>query len=194
MYGVVAWYVSVEFCHIHLIAPHQYLRQELNCTSTDEISFKSKCSIISLFLDSSIDFVLGPSFALLFRVASPLVNLVFTCFVEVERVVFINYSSKTGKLATIIYDIVNQNKFLIDGQSISQESQGKLSHTNVLHLPTLLNRSDAMPDGRHWTKHGLVRVLWKSGKLPCGQRSHQLRRRGRRFRILKYVRLWWRRK
>merc|ERR1712160_79977 len=39
---------------------------------------------------------------------------VFTRFVEVGRVVLINYGPETGKLATII-DIVDQNKCLIDG-------------------------------------------------------------------------------
>lgn len=40
--------------------------------------------------------------------------MVFTRFVEVGRVVLINYGPETGKLATII-DIVDQNKCLIDG-------------------------------------------------------------------------------
>jgi large subunit ribosomal protein L14e len=38
----------------------------------------------------------------------------FKRFVEVGRVVLINYGPETGKLATII-DIVDQNKCLIDG-------------------------------------------------------------------------------
>ena len=40
--------------------------------------------------------------------------MVFTRFVEVGRVVLINYGPDSGKLATII-DIVDQNKCLIDG-------------------------------------------------------------------------------
>jgi large subunit ribosomal protein L14e len=40
--------------------------------------------------------------------------MTFTRFVEVGRVVLINYGPETGKLATII-DIVDQNKCLIDG-------------------------------------------------------------------------------
>ena len=39
---------------------------------------------------------------------------VFKRFVEVGRVVLINYGPESGKLATII-DIVDQNKVLIDG-------------------------------------------------------------------------------
>jgi len=40
--------------------------------------------------------------------------MVFTRFVEIGRVVLINYGPESGKLATII-DIVDQNKCLIDG-------------------------------------------------------------------------------
>mmetsp|Transcript_120835 Transcript_120835/g.169945 ORF Transcript_120835/g.169945 Transcript_120835/m.169945 type:complete len:135 (-) Transcript_120835:30-434(-) len=40
--------------------------------------------------------------------------MVFKRYVEVGRVVLINYGPETGKLATII-DIVDQNKCLIDG-------------------------------------------------------------------------------
>mmetsp|Transcript_21077 Transcript_21077/g.25045 ORF Transcript_21077/g.25045 Transcript_21077/m.25045 type:complete len:135 (+) Transcript_21077:128-532(+) len=40
--------------------------------------------------------------------------MVFTRYVEVGRVVLINYGPEEGKLATII-DIVDQNKCLIDG-------------------------------------------------------------------------------
>jgi len=40
--------------------------------------------------------------------------MVFKRFVEVGRVVLINYGPEAGKLATII-DIVDQNKCLIDG-------------------------------------------------------------------------------
>jgi large subunit ribosomal protein L14e len=40
--------------------------------------------------------------------------MVFKRFVEVGRVVLINYGPDTGKLATII-DVVDQNKCLIDG-------------------------------------------------------------------------------
>lgn len=40
--------------------------------------------------------------------------MVFTRYVEVGRVVLINYGPETGKLATII-DIVDQNKCLVDG-------------------------------------------------------------------------------
>jgi len=40
--------------------------------------------------------------------------MVFTRYVEIGRVVLINYGPETGKLATII-DIVDQNKCLIDG-------------------------------------------------------------------------------
>ena len=40
--------------------------------------------------------------------------MVFKRFVEVGRVVLINYGPESGKLATII-DIVDQNKCLIDG-------------------------------------------------------------------------------
>uniref|UniRef100_A0A7R9ZBB6 Large ribosomal subunit protein eL14 domain-containing protein n=1 Tax=Pseudictyota dubia TaxID=2749911 RepID=A0A7R9ZBB6_9STRA len=40
--------------------------------------------------------------------------MVFTRYVEVGRVVLINYGPEAGKLATII-DIVDQNKCLIDG-------------------------------------------------------------------------------
>mmetsp|Transcript_89163 Transcript_89163/g.123834 ORF Transcript_89163/g.123834 Transcript_89163/m.123834 type:complete len:133 (-) Transcript_89163:49-447(-) len=42
--------------------------------------------------------------------------MVFTRFVEVGRVVLINYGPDNGKLATII-DIVDQNKCLIEGPS-----------------------------------------------------------------------------
>lgn len=41
-------------------------------------------------------------------------KMVFTRYVEVGRVVLINYGPETGKLATII-DIVDQNKCLVDG-------------------------------------------------------------------------------
>merc|ERR1711862_958805 len=40
--------------------------------------------------------------------------MVFKRFVEVGRIVFINYGPEKGSLATII-DIVDQNKCLIDG-------------------------------------------------------------------------------
>lgn len=40
--------------------------------------------------------------------------MVFSRYVEVGRVVLINYGPESGKLATII-DIVDQNKCLIDG-------------------------------------------------------------------------------
>ena len=40
--------------------------------------------------------------------------MVFNRFVEVGRVVYINYGPETGKLATII-DIVDNNKCLIEG-------------------------------------------------------------------------------
>ena len=40
--------------------------------------------------------------------------MTFTRFVEVGRIVLINYGPEAGKLATII-DIVDQNKCLIDG-------------------------------------------------------------------------------
>ena len=40
--------------------------------------------------------------------------MVFNRFVEVGRVVYINYGPETGKLATII-DIVDSNKCLIEG-------------------------------------------------------------------------------
>jgi len=40
--------------------------------------------------------------------------MVFTRYVEVGRIVFINFGPDAGKLATIV-DVVDQNKCLIDG-------------------------------------------------------------------------------
>jgi len=44
----------------------------------------------------------------------------FTRFVQVGRVVLINYGEDAGKLATII-DVVDQNKCLIDGADIKRQ-------------------------------------------------------------------------
>jgi large subunit ribosomal protein L14e len=57
--------------------------------------------------------------------------MVFTRYVEVGRVVLINYGPETGKLATII-DIVDQNKCLIDGpQEITGVSRQVISYTRI---------------------------------------------------------------
>ena len=57
--------------------------------------------------------------------------MVFKRFVEVGRVVLINYGPETGKLATII-DIVDQNKCLIDGPAeITGVSRQVISFTRV---------------------------------------------------------------
>lgn len=57
--------------------------------------------------------------------------MVFTRFVEVGRVVLINYGPESGKLATII-DIVDQNKCLIDGPAeITGVSRQVISFTRV---------------------------------------------------------------
>jgi large subunit ribosomal protein L14e len=57
--------------------------------------------------------------------------MVFTRFVEVGRVVLINYGPESGKLATII-DIVDQNKCLIDGPAeLTGVSRQVISFTRV---------------------------------------------------------------
>lgn len=57
--------------------------------------------------------------------------MVFTRFVEVGRVVLINYGPETGKLATII-DIVDQNKCLIDGPAeITGVSRQVISYKRI---------------------------------------------------------------
>jgi len=58
-------------------------------------------------------------------------KMVFTRFVEVGRVVLINYGPESGKLATII-DIVDQNKCLIDGPAeITGVSRQVISYTRI---------------------------------------------------------------
>mmetsp|Transcript_19302 Transcript_19302/g.47726 ORF Transcript_19302/g.47726 Transcript_19302/m.47726 type:complete len:135 (-) Transcript_19302:3054-3458(-) len=55
----------------------------------------------------------------------------FNRYVEVGRVVLINFGPETGKLATII-DIVDQNKCLIDGpQEITGVSRQVISYTRI---------------------------------------------------------------
>jgi large subunit ribosomal protein L14e len=57
--------------------------------------------------------------------------MVFKRYVEVGRVVLINYGPETGKLATII-DIVDQNKCLIDGPAdITGVSRQVISFTRI---------------------------------------------------------------
>lgn len=58
-------------------------------------------------------------------------KMVFKRYVEVGRVVLINYGPETGKLATII-DIVDQNKCLIDGpQEVTGVSRQVISYTRL---------------------------------------------------------------
>ncbi|KMS64783.1 hypothetical protein BVRB_042710 [Beta vulgaris subsp. vulgaris] len=45
--------------------------------------------------------------------------MVFNKFVEIGRVVFINYGPDYGKLAVII-DVVDQNRALVDGPSVNR--------------------------------------------------------------------------
>ena len=57
--------------------------------------------------------------------------MVFKRYVEVGRVVLINYGPDAGKLATII-DIVDQNKCLIDGpQDITGVSRQVISYKRI---------------------------------------------------------------
>lgn len=57
--------------------------------------------------------------------------MVFKRYVEVGRVVLINYGPETGKLATII-DIVDGNKCLIDGPSeITGVNRQVISYTRI---------------------------------------------------------------
>ena len=57
--------------------------------------------------------------------------MVFKRYVEVGRVVLINYGPETGKLATII-DIVDGNKCLIDGPSeITGVGRQVISYTRI---------------------------------------------------------------
>ena len=48
--------------------------------------------------------------------------MVFTRFVEIGRVVFVNYGPEEGKLAVIV-DVVDINTALIDGPSTGVEKQ-----------------------------------------------------------------------
>ena len=48
--------------------------------------------------------------------------MVFTRFVEIGRVVFINYGPEEGKLAVIV-DIIDINTALVDGPSSGVEKQ-----------------------------------------------------------------------
>ena len=57
--------------------------------------------------------------------------MVFKRYVEVGRVVLVNYGPDAGKLATII-DIVDQNKCLIDGpQDITGVSRQVISYKRI---------------------------------------------------------------
>lgn len=57
--------------------------------------------------------------------------MVFTRYVEVGRVVLVNYGPEAGKLATII-DIVDQNKCLIDGPAeITGVSRQVISYKRI---------------------------------------------------------------
>jgi large subunit ribosomal protein L14e len=59
------------------------------------------------------------------------VTMVFKRYVEVGRVVLINYGPDAGKLATII-DIVDQNKCLIDGPfEITGVQRQVISYTRI---------------------------------------------------------------
>ena len=59
------------------------------------------------------------------------VTMVFKRYVEVGRVVLINYGPESGKLATII-DIVDQNKCLIDGPAeITGVHRQVISYTRI---------------------------------------------------------------
>merc|ERR1712110_454790 len=58
-------------------------------------------------------------------------KMVFSRFVEVGRVVLINYGPDAGKLATII-DIIDQNKCLVDGpQDITGVSRQTVSYSRI---------------------------------------------------------------
>ncbi|EGR27468.1 ribosomal protein, putative [Ichthyophthirius multifiliis] len=46
--------------------------------------------------------------------------MVFNKFVQVGRVVYINFGSDKGKLAVIV-DIVNQNRVLVDGDNVKRQ-------------------------------------------------------------------------
>ncbi|EGR27465.1 ribosomal protein, putative [Ichthyophthirius multifiliis] len=46
--------------------------------------------------------------------------IVFNKFVQVGRVVYINFGSDKGKLAVIV-DIVNQNRVLVDGDNVKRQ-------------------------------------------------------------------------
>lgn len=60
-----------------------------------------------------------------------IVKMPFKRFVEVGRVVLINYGPESGKLATII-DIVDQNKCLIDGpEEITGVSRQVISYSRI---------------------------------------------------------------
>eukprot|EP00549_Striatella_unipunctata_P026497 CAMPEP_0118675074 /NCGR_PEP_ID=MMETSP0800-20121206/1244_1 /TAXON_ID=210618 ORGANISM="Striatella unipunctata, Strain CCMP2910" /NCGR_SAMPLE_ID=MMETSP0800 /ASSEMBLY_ACC=CAM_ASM_000638 /LENGTH=133 /DNA_ID=CAMNT_0006570345 /DNA_START=166 /DNA_END=567 /DNA_ORIENTATION=+ len=57
--------------------------------------------------------------------------MVFNRFVEVGRVVLINYGPESGKLATII-DIIDQNKCLVDGpEEITGVARQKISYSRI---------------------------------------------------------------
>lgn len=57
--------------------------------------------------------------------------MVFKRYMEVGRVVFINYGPDSGKLATVI-DIVDQNKCLIDGpEDITGVSRQVIPYTRI---------------------------------------------------------------
>lgn len=59
------------------------------------------------------------------------VKMVFNRFVEVGRVVLINYGPEAGKLATIV-DIIDQNKCLVDGpQDVTGVSRQTVSYSRI---------------------------------------------------------------
>mmetsp|Transcript_1630 Transcript_1630/g.2423 ORF Transcript_1630/g.2423 Transcript_1630/m.2423 type:complete len:165 (-) Transcript_1630:226-720(-) len=58
-------------------------------------------------------------------------KMVFSRFVEVGRVVLINYGPDAGKLATIV-DIIDQNKCLVDGpQDVTGVSRQTVSYSRI---------------------------------------------------------------
>merc|ERR1711934_1045847 len=85
-------------------------------------------------------------------------------FVEVGRVVLINYGPDEGKLATII-DIVDQNKCLIDGPSeITGVSRQVISYSRIAltdHVVKIQRNAREKTLKKYWAE-GDVMAKWEA--------------------------------
>jgi len=103
--------------------------------------------------------------------------MVFKRFVEVGRVVLINYGPEKGKLATII-DIVDQNKCLIDGPAdltgVSRQviSYGRIALTD---LTVKIQRNARQKTLLAAWKEGDVQAKWDASSWAKKLNSRKVR-------------------